>query len=57
MSYILVIWTVVACCGMAEKPNADWRPIGAFRSERLCHEAAQRLAISESRYRCLVSGQ
>ena len=56
MSYILVIWTVV---GLAAYPNysikQDWRSIGEFSTQSLCHDAAREMAIASDRYRCVRS--
>ena len=64
MTYILVIWTVVA--GMAS-PKYDWRPLGEFHMEegrygpgqktalQMCEEAARQLGLKAENYRCVRS--
>jgi hypothetical protein len=56
MTYILVIWTVVAGPYMTQ-PVWDWRPIGEFKSEAACHEAVILLALKPNRHRCLPTGK
>lgn len=56
MSYILVIWTVV---GLASYPSYttkhDWRSIGEFSNQQLCHDSAREMAVASNRYRCVRS--
>lgn len=65
MTYILVIWTVVAMNGVYIK--SDWRPIGEFHHEdsrigenkktplQMCEDAAKVLGIKPENYRCVRS--
>jgi hypothetical protein len=68
MTYILVIWTVVAIQGTGTgnyiiQKEHDWRPIGEFynspdagkTAQQMCEEAARQLAISVDKYRCVRS--
>ena len=56
MSYILVIWSIV---GVTSYPSysikQDWRAIGEFSNQTLCHDAARELALKSDRYRCVRS--
>ena len=57
MTYILVIWTIVAAGGTkAYARDFDWRPIGDFRTKQDCIEAAKTLSVDENRFRCLAKG-
>ena len=59
MTYILVIWTAVACSQYHCK--YDWRPIGEFYTtsqgdaQKLCEEGARQLALVAPNYRCVRS--
>lgn len=62
MTYILVIWTVVACSHSHCKH--DWRPVGEFHQEvlerkisaqEMCEIAARQLSIKTNEYRCVRS--
>jgi hypothetical protein len=63
MTYILVIWTVIAMNGVYTK--SDWRPIGEFHHEdnrignktpkEMCEDAAKVLGIKPENYRCVRS--
>jgi len=70
MTYILVIWTVVAMAGDRhyQAKSIDWRPIGEFHSELLssgfqngktalemCTDAARQLGLKYENYRCVRS--
>lgn len=68
MTYILVIWTVVALAGDRHGVNSksyDWRPIGEFHMEegrmgkktaqQMCEDAARQLALKTENYRCVRS--
>jgi hypothetical protein len=65
MTYILMIWTVVAMSNYHTK--SDWRPIGEFHYEdgrigenkktplQMCEAAAKELGIKSTDYRCVRS--
>ena len=63
MTYILVIWTVIACGPTFCK--YDWRPIGEFHMEEgrmgkktareMCEDAARQLSLKTNEYRCIQS--
>lgn len=55
MSYILVIWTIVAGAGtqFSEHYERGWRPIGDFYSQSSCEAAAAQLSLERSKFRCL----
>ena len=53
MTYILMIWTVVAMS--THHTKTDWRPIGEFNSQQLCQDAAKELSIKSENYRCVRS--
>lgn len=65
MTYILMIWTVVAMSNYHTK--SDWRPIGEFHYEdgrigenkktplQMCEAAAKELGIKSIDYRCVRS--
>jgi len=67
MTYILMIWTVVAMAGdrHAQEKAYEWRPIGEFHMEEgrmnkktaleMCEEAARQLGLKSDRYRCVRS--
>jgi hypothetical protein len=63
MSYILMVWTVVAMVGDHHGVGAskyDWRPLGVFEStshtsKALCEDAALQLGIKAGNYRCVRS--
>jgi len=70
MTYILVIWTVVAMAGDRhyQTKAMDWRPLGEFHSELLssgfqngktalemCTDAARQLGLKYENYRCVRS--
>jgi hypothetical protein len=68
MTYILVIWTIVAggvrlnYSGGLEAQR-DWRPIGEFynspssgkNAQQMCEDAARQLAINPDKYSCVRS--
>ena len=58
MTYILVIWTIVAAGGtnISYMREFDWRPVGDFRTKQDCVEAARMLNVDEKRFRCLAKG-
>jgi hypothetical protein len=57
MTYILMIWTVVAM--NVNYVKNDWRPIGEFHGtatgQQLCHDAAKEMGIKSTDYRCVRS--
>jgi hypothetical protein len=53
MTYILMIWTVVAMSTYHTK--SDWRPLGEFHSQQLCENAARDMGIKSTDYRCVRS--
>ena len=62
MSYVLVIWTVVAMVGNHYSGNQvrsyDYRPIAEFHSEddsakKLCEQAWRDLGLEADRARCI----
>jgi hypothetical protein len=63
MTYILMIWTVVAMNNHDIK--YDWRPLGEFHMEggrmnkktalQMCEEAARELGPKTENYRCVRS--
>lgn len=53
MTYILMIWTVVAM--NTHYIKTDWRSIGEFNSQQLCQDAARELGIKSTDYRCVRS--
>jgi hypothetical protein len=67
MTYILMIWTVVAMAGDRhyQAKAMDWRPIGEFHLEEgrmnkktaqeMCEEAARQLGLKIENYRCVRS--
>ena len=65
MTYILVIWTIVAAGGPAIHHRLyDWRPIGEFHQDNwerkytakeMCEAAAQQLNLKPETYRCVRS--
>jgi hypothetical protein len=63
MTYILMIWTVVAMAGDRHYQNKamDWRPIGEFydfsagSGQAKCEEAARQLGLKIENYRCVRS--
>ena len=68
MTYILMVWTVVAMGGSSGWKAHDWRPIGEFRSqtnsadqqygknaEQMCEQAAKQLGLKTENYRCVRS--
>lgn len=66
MTYILMIWTVVAMGGDRHyQPKAmDWRPLGEFHQEirerkynakEMCEQAARELGLKTENYRCVRS--
>ena len=64
MTYILVIWTVIAC-DSRWGCKYDWRPIGEFHMEEgrmgkktareMCEDAARQLSLKTNEYRCIQS--
>ncbi len=61
MNFILVIWTVVAIhgsqYGTENYPRMDWRPIGEFKGEQACQEAARLLVKNKDQFRCLPTNR
>ena len=67
MTYILMIWTVVAMAGdrFHQAKAHDWRPIGEFHMEEgrmgkktaqeMCEDAARQLGLKMENYRCVRS--
>lgn len=68
MTYILVIWTIVAVQGTGTgnhnmHRDLDWRPIGEFHNApdagknalQMCTDAARQLGLKYENYRCLRS--
>jgi hypothetical protein len=70
MTYILMIWTVVAMAGdrFHQAKAMDWRPLGEFYSEtnshgfqngktaqQMCEDAAKQLGLKNDAYRCIRS--
>ena len=68
MTYILMIWTVVAMAGDRhyQAKAYDWRPIGEFYNgefhnpryndpdaKQRCEEAARQLGLKTENYRCV----
>lgn len=65
MTYILMIWTVVAMAGdrHQQAKSYDWRPLGEFHLEdgrmnkttakEMCEQAAQELGLKKDAYRCV----
>lgn len=51
MSYILVIWTVVACSHSHCK--SEWRQLIQVQTRALCEAAAKDLNIKTTEYRCI----
>jgi hypothetical protein len=50
MTYILVLWTVIAT--NRDYANKDWRPVAEFQSLVLCEQAVANLNIKD-RSRCI----
>lgn len=69
MTYILMIWTVVAMGGDRhyQAKAYDWRPLGEFHLEEyrvgpnfktpkeMCEQAARELGLKTENYRCIKS--
>jgi len=70
MSYILMIWTVVAMGGDRhyQAKAYDWRPVGEFQKEtgmsgpqlgktaqEMCEDSARQLGLKSENYRCVRS--
>jgi hypothetical protein len=67
MTYILLIWTVVAAGAADRTPNIikyDWRPLGEFHQDnwerkydakQMCENAARELGLKTENYRCIRS--
>lgn len=68
MTYILIIWTVVAAVGDRHGVNSrsyDWRSLGEFHLEEgrmgkksaleMCEDAARQLGLKSDVYRCVRS--
>ena len=68
MTYILVIWTIVAVQGTGTGNHnmhreRDWRPIGEFHNvpdagktaQQMCEDAARQLGLKSDAYRCVRS--
>ena len=64
MTYILMIWTVVAMAGDRHYQSKayDWRPIGEYHQDnwerkydakQMCEEAARQLGLKSDNYRCI----
>ena len=59
MTYILLIWTAMACSKSHCK--YDWRPIGESHAssqgdaQKLCEAAATQLVLKAPNYRCVRS--
>ena len=64
MTYILMIWTVVAMGGDRhyQAKAYDWRPIGEFHQDNwerkynareMCERAARELGLKTDAYRCV----
>lgn len=61
MTYILMIWTVVAMAGDRhyQAKSYDWRPIGEYHSSfavegrERCEDAARQLGLKTENYRCV----
>ena len=52
MTYILILWTVVAASNSAGA-KYDWRPIGEFSSEATCISASKLMGANPDTVRCL----
>jgi len=50
MSYILMLWTIVAHGSYTTA--TDWRPMAQFETAALCEAAAASMNVT-NRYRCL----
>jgi hypothetical protein len=65
VTYILVIWTVVAMAGDRhyQAKAMDWRPLGEFytsvdvgkNGREMCEDAARQLGLKSENYRCVRS--
>lgn len=66
MTYILMIWTVVAMGGDRHYQDKahDWRPLGEFhmvdqgrtkKALEMCEDAARQLGLKTENYRCIRS--
>lgn len=67
MTYILMIWTVVAMAGDRhyQAKSYDWRPLGEFHLEdgrmnkttakEMCEQAGRDLGLKSENYRCVRS--
>jgi hypothetical protein len=64
MTYILMIWTVVAMAGDRhyQAKAYDWRPIGEYHldnwerkhsAKEMCERAAKELGLKTDAYRCV----
>lgn len=64
MTYILMIWTVVAMAGDRHYQSKayDWRPIGEYHQDnwerkydakQMCEDAARQLGLKSDNYRCI----
>lgn len=58
MTYVLVVWSVVACgynyCKSEWKPLAEFHyQAGAPSPKELCETAAKSLVLTQPNYRCL----
>lgn len=55
MTTILFIWTIVGLSSGSSGSHSvyDWRPLGEFRIEAACHEAARNLNKTPGAYRCI----
>lgn len=64
MTYILMIWTVVAMAGDRHQQAKayDWRPIGEYHQDNwerkhnakeMCEHAAKELGLKTDAYRCV----
>jgi len=54
MTYILMIWTIVAAGGGGNMnwSHSDWRPMGEFKTAAACQHAAEVLGV-QNRARCV----
>lgn len=54
MSYVLMLWTVVAMAGdrHGRHEARDWRAVAEFETAALCEAAAGSLSVGD-RYRCV----
>jgi hypothetical protein len=65
MTYILMLWTVVAMAGdrHVQQKAYEWRPIGEFHNsphagknaQQMCEDAGRQLGLKSDAYRCIRS--